>query len=209
MSATGIFVSPLIIFPRKNSNHHLTIGAPPGTVFKYQPSGWIDREIFIEWFEYFVCVNQPSASDPELLIVGGNTSHTRNLHLIVKARESHATITCLPPHSTHKLQLLDRTFMAPLKHCNGEEVRRWQLQNLSAATHYEVSELCGNVYLEMQTGKIGTSGFRATGLHPLNRNIFENFDFDAATSGHNPCAEALLSRKESATQNSLILCFQF
>ena len=41
MSASGIFVPPLIIFPRKNANHLLTRGAPPDTVFKYQPYGWI------------------------------------------------------------------------------------------------------------------------------------------------------------------------
>jgi hypothetical protein len=62
-------------------------------------------------------------------------------------------------------------------------------------THYEVSELFGNAYLEVQTGKISTIGFRATGLHTLNRNIFEDFDFDAATEERNPCAGALLSRR--------------
>jgi hypothetical protein len=58
-------------------------------------------------------------------------------------------------------------------------------------------------------GKNGTSGFRATGLHLLKRNIFENFDSDAAKEEQIPCAGALLSRKESATQLSLTLCFQF
>jgi len=45
----------------------------------------------------------------------------------------------------------------------------------------------------VQTGKIATSGFRATGLLPLNRNVCEDFDFDAATEEHRPCAGALLS----------------
>jgi hypothetical protein len=107
MSASGIFVPPLIIFPRKNANHLLIRGAPPGTIFKYQPFGWISSEIFMDWFEHFVSVTKPSASDPVLLIVDGHTSHTRNLHLINKARECHVAIICLPPHSTHKLQPLE------------------------------------------------------------------------------------------------------
>jgi hypothetical protein len=41
----------------------------------------------------------------------------------------------------------------------------------------------------------------------LNRNIFEDFDFDAATEERNPCAGALLSRKESATQTASICAF--
>jgi len=101
MSASGIFVPPLIIFPWKNTNPHLTKGAPVGTFFKYQPSGWISCEIFMDWFEHFVPVTNSPASDPVLLIVDGHTSHTRNLHLIAKARECYIAIFCLPPHSTH------------------------------------------------------------------------------------------------------------
>jgi hypothetical protein len=136
MGASGIIVPPLITFPLKNANHLLTRGAPPGTIFKYQPSGWISSEIFMDWFEHFVSVTKPSTSDPVFLIVYGHTSHTRNFHLIVKARECHVAIICLPPHSTHKLQPLDKTFMAPLKRYYGEEIRRWQLQNKRAVTHY-------------------------------------------------------------------------
>lgn len=84
----------------------------------------------------------------------------------------------LPPHSTHKLQPLDKKFMAPLRHYYGEKKKRWRLQNERAVTHYEVYERFGNEYLEVSTGNI-SCGFRATGHCPLNRNSFGDFDFDA------------------------------
>jgi hypothetical protein len=59
----------------------------------------------------------------------------------------------------------------------------------------------------VQTQKITTSGFRATDLHTLNTNHLEGFDFNAATEQHNPCAEALLSRKESAPQTASLCAF--
>ena len=117
MSDSGIFVPLLIIFPRKNANHLLTRGTPPDTVFK---TIRMVGEIFLDWFDNIASVTKPSASDPVLLIVDGHASHTRNLHLIVKARECHVAIFCLPPHSTHKLQSLDKTFMPPLEHYYGE-----------------------------------------------------------------------------------------
>jgi hypothetical protein len=204
MSASGIFVPLLIIFPRKNANHLLARGAPPGTIFKYQSSGWINSKIFMDWFEHFVSVTKHSASDPVLPIVDGHADHIRNLYLIVKARDCHVAIIRFLPHSTHKLQPLHKTFMTPLKHYYEEEIRR-HLRNKRAVTHYEVSELFGNAYLKVQTGKITTSSFKAAGLHPLDRNIFEDFDFIAATEERNPCTGALLSRKESATQPHILL----
>jgi hypothetical protein len=60
-----------------------------------------------------------------------------------------------------------------LKHYYGQEIRRWEMQHTRnrAVTHYEVSVLFGNANLEVQTGKSATSGFRATGLHPLKTLI--------------------------------------
>ena len=100
-----------------------TIIISPEELLQAQSSSWINCEIFMDWFEHFVRVTKPSASDPVLLTVDGHNSHTRNLHLIVKAKECHVTIICLPPHSTHKFQPLDKTFMTPLKHYYGEEIK--------------------------------------------------------------------------------------
>ncbi|KAJ8937708.1 hypothetical protein NQ318_010173 [Aromia moschata] len=48
-----------------------------------------------------------SQEDTVLLILDGHLSHTKNLDVILKARENFVTLLCLPPHITHKLQPLD------------------------------------------------------------------------------------------------------
>jgi len=50
MSAGGNFIPPMIIFPRVRMKAELQEGALPGTIFHCHPSGWIQLEIFTEWF---------------------------------------------------------------------------------------------------------------------------------------------------------------
>mgnify|MGYP000238704544 CR=1 FL=1 len=54
MSASGIFVPPMIIFPWKNMNQQLMKGAPPGSVGICHPSGWVQSDLFSQWFEHFI-----------------------------------------------------------------------------------------------------------------------------------------------------------
>lgn len=110
MSAGGDFVPPMLIFPRKNMNVQLLRGTPPGTIGEVHPSGWVQANLFTRWLEHFIETTKPSAESPVLLVLDGHYSHTRNIDFILRARENHITVISLPPHSTHKLQPLDKTF---------------------------------------------------------------------------------------------------
>jgi hypothetical protein len=50
MSQIGHFTPPLLVFPRKYMNTELMNGTPPGVIRACNPSGWIESEIFTQWF---------------------------------------------------------------------------------------------------------------------------------------------------------------
>jgi hypothetical protein len=135
-------------------------------------------EIFTKWFQHFIANVKPSADDPVLLVLDGHYSLTRNVEIIEMARANVVAIVCIPPHSTHKMQPLDVSFISPFKTCYFQETENWlkQHENRVVST-YQIGELMGNAYLKSATGQIAINDFRKTGLYPCNRNIFNDYEF--------------------------------
>ena len=77
MSAVGNFVPPMMILPRTKVNPNLEEGAPPGTLFMYHQSGWMQTDIFTRRFEHFLWHSKPSAEEPVLLMLDGHLTHTK------------------------------------------------------------------------------------------------------------------------------------
>ena len=105
-------------------------------------------------------------------------THTRNLKVITLARENRVDIICLPPHSNHKMQTLDKAFMGPLKTFCCQEIEKWLRSRPGrVVTIYQIGELFGNACRQATTGEIAANGFRATGLFPCDKNIFRPYNF--------------------------------
>ncbi|CAH1983820.1 unnamed protein product [Acanthoscelides obtectus] len=164
-------------------NVQLMKGTPPGSISAVHPSGWVQASLFAQWFEHFINTVKPTASSPVLLILDGHYSHTRNLEVVIMARENHVCIISLPPHSTHKLQPLDKTFMGTLKSYYSEEIRQWIRHNHRPLTQYDMGELLGRAYLKSQTGEIAVKGFRVTGIEKGTEHCTAENDFDQSTLG--------------------------
>ena len=98
--------------------------------------------------------------------------------MVIKAKENHVTLLCLPSHTTHKLQPLDRTFRGPLKTYNSEKVRH-PLRTGDMDT-YNIADKFANAYLKVQTGAIAVIGFKCTEIYPLNQSVFTEDEFVAA-----------------------------
>jgi len=85
MSPIGHFIPPLLVFPRKNMKEELMNGSQPGSIHACHPSGWIQSEIFSQWFLYFIKHTKPTKEDPVILVLDWHYSHTRNLKVITLA----------------------------------------------------------------------------------------------------------------------------
>ncbi|XP_062554738.1 uncharacterized protein LOC134219866 [Armigeres subalbatus] len=182
MSATGHFVPPFVIFPRVRMTDKLKLGAPPGTVFSCNPSGWMTAEGFNKWFEHFIRHTKPSAEDPVLLILDGHSSHTKNLEFIDRARECNVHVLSLPPHCSHKLQPLDVSFMGPFKTYFSQAIENYLKDEPGkVVTLNEMSSLLATAYHRAARSEVAISGFRKTGIVPFNRFTFSDSDFVPAT----------------------------
>ena len=77
---------PFIIFDAKNLNMEWTKGEVPGTTYGLSDSGWIDSELFKQWFfQHFL--RHAGSSRPLLLLLDGHSSHF-NLDAVTMAREN-------------------------------------------------------------------------------------------------------------------------
>ncbi|KAJ4442727.1 hypothetical protein ANN_04318 [Periplaneta americana] len=177
MNPTGHFIPPLFIFPRQRTNDRLMLGAPEESVTFAQGSGWMNGKIFLPWLKHFTKHVRPVDNDPVLLILDGHASH-KELPAILFAREHNIHMISIPPHTTHKLQPLDRCFMKPFKNTVSEEMAFWMRQN--ARQRIIESDMAGTVssaFTKVSCLEIVRNGFSCTGIHPFNPNIFSDVDF--------------------------------
>lgn len=181
MSASGIYVPPMLIFPRVRMNPALTLGAPPGTIFECDKSGWMQSHLFTNWMKHFINFTKPSETDPILLVLDGHRTHTKNIEAIDLAKKHHVHMIVIPPHCSHRMQPLDVSFMKPLSSFYSRAMERY-LRNHpgKVITLYQVSSLFAEAYLNAAVPNNAISGFTKTGIHPVNRDAYTDADFVAA-----------------------------
>lgn len=181
MSAAGNYMPIMFVFPRKKANQELLEGTPPGTSAEYHESGWMQKDIFLKWFERFITFARPTEEDPVLLLLDGHATHTKSLELIDAARKNHVILLCFPPHCTHRMQPLDVAFLSPVNTYYSEECRKWmQLNPGRVITIRQVGKLFGTAFMKAAVMETAVNGFRKTGIFPMDRNVFKDWMFQPA-----------------------------
>ena len=86
----------------------------PGAIAVPHESGWVQSELFVKWFEQFMRHADPIGDRRVLVIIDGHKAYTNNLPFIEIARNNNATVLCLPPRGSHRIQPIDVSSMKPL-----------------------------------------------------------------------------------------------
>ena len=128
ISASGNSIFPYLIFPRVKFQRDFFNGAPPGSKGDANASGWMTEEHFLDFLKHFVEHVCCTHEKPCLHILDNHESHICIKELDC-AKENGILTLLFPPHSTHRLQPLDRSLYGPFKKYFNTAADEWHLNN--------------------------------------------------------------------------------
>ena len=156
-----------MVYPRKKSvPDHSREGAVPNTLFCNSENGWINQDIYLKWFEFFI-KNIPPAR-PVLLIQDGHGSHI-SIELIEMARENEIHLLCLPAHTTRILQPLDVGVFKSFKSHFSKACHAYIAKHPGRVVTTDIiAALVAEAWPHSCTPVNILSGFKKCGIFPIN-----------------------------------------
>lgn len=177
INALGNSIPPMIIFPRVHFKPNMLKGAPPGTLGSAHVTGWSTAEKFIEFMNHFIHHVKPSPEEKVLLLMDNHETHV-TIEAIDLAKKNGIVLLTFPPHTSHKLQPLDRGVFGPLKKYYNTACTEWLYTHCGTPLSiYDTAENFGKAYPRAFTPTNIQSGFRVSGIWPFNRDIFTDDEF--------------------------------
>lgn len=178
VNAAGTKAPPYLIFPRKNFKEYFLNGGPStGCWGGASPSGFMNSELFLDFIKKFQNFVRCSIENPILLLLDNHESH-RSLDVLKFCRENGIHILSFPPHCSHRLQPLDVGVFFPFKNAANQICKDWVKMNPGRVMRiYDLPPVFAEALKKGATEINIASGFKNTGIWPLNRQIFQEIDF--------------------------------
>lgn len=177
VSATGNTVPPFFVFPRVHYKDHFISQGPPGCAGGATPSGWMSAPVFQNYLKHFVRNIRCSVDAPVILLLDNHETHL-SIEGLDYCKANGITLVSFPPHCSHKMQPLDKSVYGPFKKYINTACDSWLASNPGKTlTIYDMPKVVSNA-LPLAASPINIiKGFNATGIYPLNENIFQESDF--------------------------------
>ncbi|XP_043275326.1 uncharacterized protein [Venturia canescens] len=177
MNAAGLYVPPMFIFPRQRMSQQLSQNGPTDAIYQCVKDGCINSTLFFIWLVHFKEHAKPTKEHPCLLILDNHVSHV-SLKILDFCKKHGIILLPVPPHTSHRLQPLNIAFYGPLKKAFKKECDSFMMsQSLKNITQYELAEVFDKAYTLVADPLKPLTGFRVTGIYPLNRAVFTTHDF--------------------------------
>ncbi|XP_043461002.1 uncharacterized protein LOC122497779 isoform X2 [Leptopilina heterotoma] len=176
-SARGMVAPPFYVFPRAKFQEHFLSGLDADGAAN--PSSWMKSEQFFKFLNHFVKYAHPTKKVPVLLLLDNHESHLSISNLDF-CKENGIVVLSFPPHTTNKLQPLDRSVFGPIKryfHAACDTWMRLPQNARKTITIYDIPRIAAKPIESGASVSNIKSGFAVSGIWPLNENVFTDIDF--------------------------------
>jgi len=169
-SALGEFLPMYIVFKGKNLYDIWCQGGPDGAVYNCSPSGWMEREQFLQWFTKVFVTSTCHLEGTKLLIFDGHNSHL-STQVVDIAVKNDIELLCLPAHTSSILQPLDvgvfKAVKGAWRKCLREYYDESRYSNVDKRIFPSLLKQVVDGGAFSRTNAI--NAFGACGIFPLNR----------------------------------------
>jgi hypothetical protein len=114
VSASGNYIPPFFVFPRKNFRDYFIANGPQDSAGSANKSGWMTGDDLLLFTEHFLKLTKVTKYEPVLLLMDNHHSHL-SLRVLDLTKERGVVLLSFPPHVTYKLQPLDRSIYGTSK----------------------------------------------------------------------------------------------
>lgn len=197
VNAAGMKAPPYLVFPRARFQPHFLNGGPAGCWRGANPSGFMNSENFLEFIQKFQTFTRCSIGNPILLLLDNHVSH-RTLDVLKFCRLNGIHVLSFPPHTSHRMQPLDVSVFAPFKRAANQLCKDWITSHPGRVMQIFDLPLVFSRALEIGVTEINIkSGFRASGIFPFDRNIFQDIDFMPSAKTDRPYTPAEIYEEDA------------
>jgi hypothetical protein len=206
INASGDSIPNYYVFKGKQYQRAYIAECEVGARMGMQKNAWMTGHLFEKWLDHFTIHLQKrggiSPSNRHLLILDGHNSHV-TIEVIEKAWTLGIGMISLPSHTSHALQPLDvscfKSFKQAFRVCRDI----WTMNNRGQGAKKEI--LAEWVSLGLRKALTTTnikSGFKTTGIYPLNPNACDRHFGPSEGFSQGPFIEAVDSESSSDDESN-------
>ncbi|KAK4314175.1 hypothetical protein Pmani_014508 [Petrolisthes manimaculis] len=186
ISAAGQAVPPVFIIPRARWNPTFMRNTSFGSKGILHPSGWMNGDCFVQTLQH-LHERSGSSDENKILLIMDNAECHMNINVVEFAIRHGIVIVTLPPHTTDKLQPLDVSVFGPFKTFLRALLNDHALMHPNEhITVHQLPEFACDAWTKAANPANILSGYRATGIWPVNRLIFPDEAFVGAQVTERP-----------------------